>query len=269
MKEFLKALPNFINQPVSIVNKILIYPKKPQLKGLRIDERDDLMNKAYHDGYGNYVDDLIIKWAKLECFKLAKLKKKKLIVLEIGGGHGFFYDLISDVIDQYINIEPSDLNIKESLNRRLQKKNYFHLKASAEKIPIKDCNVDLIISLASLDHIPNTKKAISEISRVLKVNGNFILSLNNRSSWWKIILRNTKYLKEREKIIKKDHYILWSANELKNNISIHLKTIKIKTLCFTPQIPRYWRYLTFLFENIGTKLFPLGGSNTIAIFKKN
>jgi len=58
-----------------------------------------------------------------------------------------------------------------------------------------------------------------EISRILRKNGKFILTLNNRRSWWKLLLSRTDYLKAREQEVAQEHHFQWSFLRCKSSLS--------------------------------------------------
>lgn len=264
----MKTIPSYIKNPKEDRNGIFDYRPQKQEKGFREDEKSELMGKAYGDGYGLLVDDLIVNWATNQARKESSKKDRKLVFAEIGGGHGCLYDKVNDICANYLNIEPSELEDKFNFTARLSRSNFFQLQASAEEIPITDSEVDIAIALASLDHVPNIDKAITEITRILKPGGILIFSLNNKGSWWKKLLRNSKRLKKRELEILKDHYILWDANDAKKATTGRLTTESIKTICHCPQIPYVWKAIINPVNFIGARLAPNFGSNIIAIFRK-
>ncbi|MEP6485533.1 MAG: class I SAM-dependent methyltransferase [Rudaea sp.] len=49
--------------------------------------------------------------------------------------------------------------------------------ADAEKLPIATSSVDTVVLFEVLEHVPDPAKVISEISRVLRFNGNLLLSV--------------------------------------------------------------------------------------------
>jgi len=239
-----------------------------QKKGLRQDEGDDLMASAYADGYGFQVDSLCFDFAINQVRKISKESKVKLNILEVGGGYGCFYDSISEEVENFFNIEPSDLEGDSGFCDRLRGDNYFHVKSSAEQIPLHDDTMDLIVSLASLDHIPDVNLALSEIRRVLKPGGKFVFTLNNKRSWWKIILSNSEFLRRREALILKDHYILWGPSDAKEVIGSYLSSVSLSTTCFVPQIPFVWKLLLRPLEKIGGHTNSLVGGNLLGVYEK-
>ena len=228
------------------------------------------MINAYRDGYGNDVDNTIKTWAARQAHKESARKSSKLIVAEIGGGYGNFYDKIKNICENYLNIEPSNLPHDNKLNfsDRVKESNYFQLQASAEDIPIADSQVDVAIALACLDHIPDTAKAIQEIARILKPGGILIFSLNNKGSWWKRLLKNSKFLKRREEEILKDHYFLWDTEDAEKAFANLLEIETMETVCHCPQIPYLWKALIGPVNALGSRFAPKLGSNIIAVLRK-
>jgi ubiquinone/menaquinone biosynthesis C-methylase UbiE len=142
------------------------------------------------------------------------------------------------------------------------------LKCSAEDIPLPDESVDVILSIASLDHIPDYRKALAEVSRLLRKGGVFILTLNNRRSWWKVLLSRTGYLKRREEEIAREHYFQWSFSECESRLAEFIAVRHIYTTTFVPFIPRLWRALLPVADLFGRPLLRKYGANIIAVCQK-
>jgi len=110
--------------------------------------------------------------------KLAHVKDK--IIVDVGAGTGqsqcsFFrypeentYFLIDPNVrllhDQFIRIYPQLLETKMN-----------HILSHAEKIPIKDNSVDIVMSLASIDHFADYRAFIKEAHRILKKDGKILI----------------------------------------------------------------------------------------------
>jgi ubiquinone/menaquinone biosynthesis C-methylase UbiE len=94
-------------------------------------------------------------------------------VLEVGcGPSGIIYHL--DEVKTSVGLEPLDLN---NLARKNWKKTSV-AKGIGEKIPFQDNSFDVILSYNSIDHSFDPKKVIEEIYRVLRLGGDFLLSLH-------------------------------------------------------------------------------------------
>ena len=192
---------------------------------------------------------------------------KKLDILEFGGGDGALFDRISMCTAKYYNIEPGIIQHSEDSLDRINNKNYSCIRCSAENIPLNDATIDIVISIASLDHIPDYISAIKEAKRLLKKDGIFILCFNNKSSWWKILLKNTKYMKKREFIISSEHYFQWSSAQANDIFSYYFDFVEIDTLIYMPYVPYIWKFLFPISELIGPKFLKLFGWNICLICK--
>ncbi len=80
------------------------------------------------------------------------------------------------------DISADDLAILEGASREKNIKNIFPVHYDGTTLPLPNESVDLAISFAVLEHVTNEKVALSEIRRVLKKNGEFIISVPNK--WW-------------------------------------------------------------------------------------
>lgn len=104
-------------------------------------------------------------WRSVEAKHLSKIKLVRPI-LDIGCGWGEFAEAFGETIDMGIDIAPRDLYAAA------KGKMYKNLTlADARNLPFLDNSYRSIISISTFEHIPNTKKLLSEMYRVLKPNG--------------------------------------------------------------------------------------------------
>jgi len=89
------------------------------------------------------------------------LKENPKSVLDVGGGYGYIVRRLNQFGVYSVNVEISNYCIKRRAT------NSF-IQASATHLPFKDKAFDLVISIATLEHIPESRvdEAISEIVRV-------------------------------------------------------------------------------------------------------
>lgn len=168
----------------------------------------------------------------------------------------------------YINVEPGRIRLSGEALKRLKDPSYMCLKCSAENIPLPDESVDVILSIASLDHIPDYRQALSEVRRLLRKGGILILTLNNRRSWWKTLLARSAYLRRREEEIAREHYFQWSFSECETHLAEFIPVRHVFTMTFVPFIPHLWRLLLPLSDFFGRLFFRNYGANIIAVCQK-
>lgn len=145
--------------------------------------------------------------------ELANLKIKGL-TLDLGSGDGYINSLLfKEKFDYGVdNNEANDAQIG------LQSKRYKKvLIESAEKISLKSNSLGLVFSNSVIEHIPNNKAVLSEVSRLLKKGGLFVFTCP--SSFFTSYLSETfgsKYANLRNKQF--NHYHLLNLVEWKKRL---------------------------------------------------
>jgi len=114
----------------------------------------------------------------------AKLPKEAN-VLELGTGSGALWSSIADKIPDKWNITLSDLSqgMLDAAWRNLvvTGRNYKFEQIDAQSIPYKNETFDIVIANHMLYHVPDLKKALAEIKRVLKKDGCLIAATGGKS----------------------------------------------------------------------------------------
>ena len=102
------------------------------------------------------------------------------------------------------------------------------IKASATNLPFKDKNFDTIVSFDTMEHVKNQNKMLSEIIRVLKQNGKFLVyTLNSKDDftldwfWAKIGFDIYKRAMHKRELFVDSHKMI---NDLKD---MGIKSLKI------------------------------------------
>lgn len=237
-----------------------------QRKGLIEHQNNRLLKGALADGYVTALADNLHRWITRQVTLAGA--GRRIDLLEIGGGVGGLFEWVKDEAHTYINVEPGKIILRERNLERLKDPTYLCIKCSAEEIPLEDESVDVIISTASLDHIPDYHKALAEVRRLLKRNGVFILTINSRSSWWKLLLSGTHYVRTREEQIAEEHYFQWSFSECESNLSEFLFVRDMRTTTFVPFIPKIWNYVLPVSDRVGKHLLRKYGANILAVCQK-
>jgi ubiquinone/menaquinone biosynthesis C-methylase UbiE len=104
------------------------------------------------------------------------------IVLDIATQEGHFVQLLVKNLQSYIQIVGIDID-GEAIGKaqdRVGEKNIRFLVMNAEHLDFKNESFDTVSISASLHHLPNIRQVLTEMYRVLKPGGNFILAEMHR-----------------------------------------------------------------------------------------
>ena len=241
------------------------YPIR-QAKGLAQVTSHELTRRSTQEGYTAAVDRQLNAAIRSEVAQIGAAAP--VDVLEIGGGSGWTFDLLEPYVRSYVNVEPSDVDLDAAGVERLRGPRYTSIQCSAEDLPLADASFDLVLSLASLDHIPDHRAAVSEIARSLRPSGHFMLELNNKGSWWKRALAGTELLRRREALIAREHYIQWTLEQCVAMLSEHFDVVRARTLTFFPHVPVIWRAALPVADLVGPWLVPGRGGNMLVLCRK-
>ena len=111
-------------------------------------------------------------------------KSKTPLILDIGAGTGLLLIQLYNVLPQarIIGIEPSEptLTLAKKNMKKEGCKNCKLLPGQAEKLPLNNDSVDVVVSRFVLSSIEEPSKGFTEIYRVLKPGGRIILEALNR-----------------------------------------------------------------------------------------
>ena len=121
-------------------------------------EEGDLSNKHYQYFYTTHFD-------------LENSYYKNKTLLDIGCGPRGSLEWANNAY-RCIGLDPL---AKEYLKLGADKHNMEYIDSPSEKIPLEDGTCDAVFSFNSLDHVEDIEKTISEIKRVIKPNGIFLL----------------------------------------------------------------------------------------------
>jgi ubiquinone/menaquinone biosynthesis C-methylase UbiE len=103
-------------------------------------------------------------------------------VLDIATQEGHFVQLLVKNLQSYTQIVGIDIE-KEAIEKakeRVGEKNIQFLVMNAERLDFKNESFDTVSISASLHHLPNIRQVLTEMDRVLKSGGNFILAEMHR-----------------------------------------------------------------------------------------
>jgi len=183
---------------------------------------------------------------------------KDSVILELAGGNGRF---VFSLAKSGFNIIFSDIAIGsvakvKSIADKHKIDNIAYAIIDAEYLPFKNNSLDAIFMVASLHHLPDLKKALKEIARVLKPNGQLLI-LREPASWqyyifWPIfyVLRSMLRNKNKNAFSLADD-VTWgfSKHQLRKLLKLYFKNIKIKPVHYLRKIYTNWLVLKFKFTN--------------------
>lgn len=149
----------------------------------------------------NSFTDQEIKVAGDQYFDIVndKVLNKNSVVLDLGCGSGRWTKYISKKVAIVEAVDPSDA-VFSALNLTKDEENVRVTQASVSNIPFDDNTFDFIVCLGVLHHIPDTQKALIDLSKKLKPNGNILLylyyKLDNRGVIYKLIFNFSSLLRK-------------------------------------------------------------------------
>ncbi len=108
-------------------------------------------------------------------------------VLEIGTGEGYGISTIASKVDYLLTIDKFQRSLEPQANVEFRQMNIPPF------VGIEDNSFDFVISFQVIEHIQNDKLYVSEIQRVLKPGGKFIVTTPNKTM---SITRNPWHIRE-------------------------------------------------------------------------
>ena len=193
-------------------------------------------------------------WRSLECHRYS-LESLKHPVLDVGCGDGF---LARVAFEQQLEAG-IDLD-KGEVGRAVASKSYKKaLVASATDIPFKSNSFNTVVSNCVLEHIPPIDEALSEIHRVLKKNGQLMITVPSecfsRDTYFASLLRGLGlngladwYVRNLNRIFK--HYHVDNAATWKKRLEkAGLKMEKAEYIIPLKTFHTYERWMIFAFPS--------------------
>jgi ubiquinone/menaquinone biosynthesis C-methylase UbiE len=115
-------------------------------------------------------------------YRFASEFVKNKTVLDVACGTGFgSYFLIKSGAKKIFAID-NDAQTIGYAKSTYADKNIDYLLADAQKIPLKNNSVDVVVSFETIEHVKEPELFLNEIQRILKPNGLLILSTPNRQT---------------------------------------------------------------------------------------
>jgi 2-polyprenyl-3-methyl-5-hydroxy-6-metoxy-1,4-benzoquinol methylase len=99
-------------------------------------------------------------------------------VLDVASGTGYGSQMLAESAKSVKGLDYSQDAVNYS-SEKYPAKNLEYICGNAEKMPFKDNQFDVVVSLETIEHLPRPDVFIKEVKRVLKDNGIFIVSTPN------------------------------------------------------------------------------------------
>jgi ubiquinone/menaquinone biosynthesis C-methylase UbiE len=122
-------------------------------------------------------DDSNSPWHQMVKQHLGDIKGLK--VLEIGCGRGGFSRYLLECGADLVAADFSDAAVALTNRLLLNQPNFEAVVADIQNLPFSDNAFDVVISLETLEHVPEPDKGLSELVRVTKTGGKLIISTPN------------------------------------------------------------------------------------------
>jgi len=189
----------------------------------------DTKDKIYSYLYKKNLEEILLL--------LGSFRNKK--ILDAGCGGGFYSIPIAMLSDQIYSLDISPKNLEVLRRRAKGLSNVYINRGDIENLPYKSDFFDWILLLGVLEHLPNTKKAVEELQRVLTPEGKIICLVPNHNG------------------------VFWRIHELKNR----LKRKKGENELSQPEYSLNLRYLTRIFEENGLRILDFFAFNFGVVLK--
>ena len=145
--------------------------------------------------------------------EIDQLGRKPAVVVDAGAGRGRLTRLLAARAEHVIATEARQ-ELVDSLSEIALNVTPQFVSPDSVALPLKDESVDIVIAIeaAGLTHSPEFHR---ECARVLRPDGVFVLTLQNRASWKGLLarLRRSRYRAEHGAT-----YYVWSFGELKRSL---------------------------------------------------
>jgi ubiquinone/menaquinone biosynthesis C-methylase UbiE len=96
--------------------------------------------------------------------------RKDLLVLEIGSGKGEYGRILGSLGANLVSMDVSRESISECKRSNVHDNVHFVI-ADAQDLPFRDGEFDRVFSVQVLEHVPDDRKSVREMSRVQKASG--------------------------------------------------------------------------------------------------
>lgn len=144
--------------------------------------KKDVDYNSWHSSH-SVDDDINAPWHLFIKEKLKTISIAQATILEIGCGRGGFSNYIANTYSKVKKIFSSDFSIEalRIANEKFGSHNGLiqWQQEDIMSLSYQNDSFDIVISCETIEHVPNTHKAIHELYRVLKPGGTLLLTCPN------------------------------------------------------------------------------------------
>jgi 2-polyprenyl-3-methyl-5-hydroxy-6-metoxy-1,4-benzoquinol methylase len=216
-----------------------------------------MFDKEY---FKNYKEQLF-KW-KFWSSIIKRYTNKESNILELGCTYGYLFKHLNGYKNLYgIDISKHAIKIAKTLNKKANLK-----VMNVEKLEFKEHTFDLILAIDVLEHLPNPKQGIQEISRVLKPKKILIIVTPNPNSYSHKIKKKDWFAYKDPTHISIHNQEYWLNLLQENNFKIK-KTTTIDLFDF-PYLTKFARLLNLILYKTKSPFLKNIGDNSVIIAQK-
>jgi ubiquinone biosynthesis O-methyltransferase len=230
--------------------------------------RDACFNELAHE-YEEWLESPIGSaydgLAKKSLFSLIDFKDGTSI-LDVGCGTGNYSMNLAQKGAKVFGVDYSEWMLRIAIRNAVEKGVCIdHRHASLEELPYNDDSFDVVLCMNVLEFSENPRKAVDEMFRVLKKDGQLIVGVLNQKSLWGF----TQRLK---KTFAKGAYYearFFRPEEIEELLRLKNNGLKLSTTIYFPPL-NHKNVLKWskVFEKIGQKALPKSGALIIAKARK-
>lgn len=163
--------------------------------------------------------------------QISPMLGKSTIVLDVGCGRGWYLDGVARECSQAIRIDVSWGHLLQAKRFLKDKDTVSLIQCHACRLPFKDESIDIILFIGVMEHLLSPRKALEEIRRVLKKEGEVLIcvpSILNPSEWEGRLINIAQGHFQ-------DHMHFYTPHSAKHFVEkAGFRIIKMKTACFLP-----------------------------------
>jgi len=152
------------------------YDENTRLKGLDIMSKKDLVRKHFSENKNAYITSST-HGNKKDLLSLMNLLQfeSEMVALDIATGGGHVAKHLSNYVDHVIATDLTEAMLENTAKHLAEYDNIEFIVADAENLPFATEQFDIITCRIAAHHFPNPTKFIQEVTRTLKVGGQFLL----------------------------------------------------------------------------------------------